>query len=117
MSGHPPVRRLSVGRRAQRRLPVPVVAAAAVVVPPVVVGQVLVAVVQPAHVDAGQVVQVRVRRMVVVVHVPVVHREPVHRSGLENAVLTVNSIPRTSGLLKRWVATEFRVAISLPFKI
>lgn len=56
------------------------------VVAPVIVGQILVTVVQPAHVDARHIVQVGMRRMVVVVQVPVVRgRETIHRPGLFNA--------------------------------
>lgn len=70
----------SFGRRARWRFPVMVVV---MVVPAVIVRQVLVAVVQPAHVDAGHVVQVRVRRVVVVVQLGVpVRRETIHRPGL-----------------------------------
>lgn len=67
----------SFGRRARRRFPVMVI----VVVAAVVVRQVLVTVVQPAHVEARHVVQVGMRRVVIVVQVSV-HRKTVHRPGL-----------------------------------
>lgn len=56
-----------------------------VIVPAIIVGQIFVTVVQPTHVDAGHIVQVRMRRVVVVVQLHVaVHRETIHRPGLEN---------------------------------